>query len=279
MTKDDVPRNEGETTAPDLGADVASDPRLPHLIVLVGPNVGDVYPLRAGTLIIGRADDAEIHLLDLTISRRHAQLTVVGEDVTVRDLNSRNGTGLGIRRLKGSHLLKDGEVLQVGGVTLLKASSVPPLHRRKNFISHDLVHVGIHSPNRHYLRDQLRLECAYARRHQSPLCLVFIQPSTKLAASSDSVMGRVAAAIHEVSRREDTLIRFARNRFVILLRETPPGAKAMATRVGAELAQRTAAMGDGTEPLMAISAVIVGLTREALERPEAAFEAAPSLPT
>lgn len=87
-------------------------------------------------------------------------------------------------------------------------------------------------------------------------------------------MGRVAAAIHEVSRREDTLIRFARNRFVILLRETPPGAKAMATRVGAELAQRTAAMGDGTEPLMAISAVVVGLTREALERPEAAFEAA-----
>lgn len=146
MTKDDVPRNEGETTAPDLGADVASDRRLPHLIVLVGPNVGDVYPLREGTLIIGRADDADIHLLDLTISRRHAQLTVVGEDVTVRDLNSRNGTGLGIRRLKGSHLLKDGEVLQVGGVTLLKASSVPPLHRRQNFISHDLVHIGIHSP-------------------------------------------------------------------------------------------------------------------------------------
>jgi pSer/pThr/pTyr-binding forkhead associated (FHA) protein len=274
MTKDDGPRHDGERTDPDVGAHVAGGPRVPHLIVLAGPKVGDVYPLREGTLIIGRADDADIHLLDLTISRHHAQLTVLGEDVTVSDLNSRNGTGLGIRRLKGSHLLKDGEVLQVGGVTLLKVSSVRPPARRERDTTNDLVHFGIHSPNRHYLRDQLRLECAYARRHRSPLSLVFIQPNAILGAYTDGVMGRVAAAIHELSRREDTLIRFARNRFVILLRETSSSGKAMATRVAAELALRTVAMGDGTKPSMALFAVVVGLTRGTLEHPEAAFEAA-----
>jgi hypothetical protein len=37
MTKDDDPRHDGEQTDPAVGAHVAGGPRVPHLIVLVGP--------------------------------------------------------------------------------------------------------------------------------------------------------------------------------------------------------------------------------------------------
>ena len=64
---------------------------------------GDLsFELRSGVpLVLGRALSSDLPVLDPTVSRRHAELQVEGESVSLRDLGSSNGTfvnGIGIPR-------------------------------------------------------------------------------------------------------------------------------------------------------------------------------------
>ena len=49
------------------------------------------WPLAKGTTVIGRDGSADIVLAVSAVSRRHAEITLEGEDFVVRDLGSRNG--------------------------------------------------------------------------------------------------------------------------------------------------------------------------------------------
>src|ERR1700730_5387753 len=51
-----------------------------------------VIRLAQAQLVVGRSPTCSIVLPDVSVSRRHAELSVDGELVTIRDLNSRNGT-------------------------------------------------------------------------------------------------------------------------------------------------------------------------------------------
>jgi pSer/pThr/pTyr-binding forkhead associated (FHA) protein len=51
-----------------------------------------VVELMPGTVRIGRADDNELVLADVSVSRRHARLVVDAKSVTIDDLGSGNGT-------------------------------------------------------------------------------------------------------------------------------------------------------------------------------------------
>lgn len=78
-----------------------------------------------GTLIevhhkmtIGRAPPVDIVLDEEGVSRRHAQVELLpGGVVRVSDLDSRNGTRVGGRRVK-FHALRDGERLRLGDAVL-----------------------------------------------------------------------------------------------------------------------------------------------------------------
>jgi adenylate cyclase len=64
---------------------------------------GDLsFELRSGVpLVLGRALSSDLPVLDPTVSRRHAELQVDGESISLRDLGSSNGTfvnGIGIPR-------------------------------------------------------------------------------------------------------------------------------------------------------------------------------------
>lgn len=56
-----------------------------------GPNHGAVYELKDACLL-GRALDCQVHIRDLTVSRRHARITRVDDRYLVEDLGSGNGT-------------------------------------------------------------------------------------------------------------------------------------------------------------------------------------------
>jgi pSer/pThr/pTyr-binding forkhead associated (FHA) protein len=51
-----------------------------------------VVDLSPGTIRIGRAEDNELVLADISVSRRHARLVVDGQGVKIEDLGSGNGT-------------------------------------------------------------------------------------------------------------------------------------------------------------------------------------------
>ncbi len=69
----------------------AAEPR-PHLIVLYPRQYFRQIPLQEGKTVIGRGNEADIHLEDEMISRRHCEISWDGKRVTLRDLDSTNGT-------------------------------------------------------------------------------------------------------------------------------------------------------------------------------------------
>jgi hypothetical protein len=83
----------------------------PHLEV-----DGIKYPLHAVTRL-GRGTEVDIRVDDPGVSRQHAEI-VLGADVTIRDLNSTNGT-LVDGRMISSQVLRDGARIQLGTTTLV----------------------------------------------------------------------------------------------------------------------------------------------------------------
>lgn len=85
----------------------------PVLVVRKGPQPGERFYLDRPALTVGRDPESDIFLNDMTVSRAHANLELVGTDVTVRDAGSLNGTYVnGI--CVDEAMLSDGDVLQIG---------------------------------------------------------------------------------------------------------------------------------------------------------------------
>jgi len=80
---------------------------------------GDLeIPLEEGDNLIGRTRDALIRIASARVSRRHARITVHGDEATLEDLSSRNGTYLGSTRIAGPTVLTDGDQIFVGPAVL-----------------------------------------------------------------------------------------------------------------------------------------------------------------
>jgi pSer/pThr/pTyr-binding forkhead associated (FHA) protein len=63
--------------------------------------------------VIGRSPDCEIFLDDVTVSRKHATISRRGDQVTIEDQGSLNGTFVNRRRVESAPL-DDGDELQIG---------------------------------------------------------------------------------------------------------------------------------------------------------------------
>ena len=65
-------------------------------------------------MIIGRSTDAELVLMDPTVSRTHARLHHDGQNWLIRDLGSRNGTTVNGLRVVGEAVLCPGDIVGLG---------------------------------------------------------------------------------------------------------------------------------------------------------------------
>lgn len=85
----------------------------PLLVVRKGPEVGERFYIDRARLTIGRDPVSDIFLNDITVSRNHAVLERAGDEVSVADAGSLNGTyvnGVSVDRA----ILRTGDALQVG---------------------------------------------------------------------------------------------------------------------------------------------------------------------
>jgi pSer/pThr/pTyr-binding forkhead associated (FHA) protein len=104
--------------------DVAAAALLPTArFRLVAPE-GEV-DLVEGDNIIGRAQDCRLCIHSSTVSRHHARIEIRGEDVSVEDLGSKNGTFVAGQRLRDKTPLFGGESIQVGSIRLRFAAFSP----------------------------------------------------------------------------------------------------------------------------------------------------------
>ena len=105
--------------ADDVGLDVHDVPEgIGALVVRRGRNAGSRYVLDGELTTAGRHPDSHIFLDDVTVSRRHVEITRDGGDYTVRDVGSLNGTYLNRERVDEAPL-RDGDELQIGSFKLV----------------------------------------------------------------------------------------------------------------------------------------------------------------
>jgi FHA domain-containing protein len=131
----------------EVRAAIGDDARMPHFIRTVqrfgyafstpapGPASGAtvyrlVLPDREVTLLpgenlLGRVADGLVWIESRSASRRHARILVEGDAVVLEDLASKNGTFLHGRRISGPTPLADGDVFQLGRVSV-RLRVVPP---------------------------------------------------------------------------------------------------------------------------------------------------------
>ena len=74
--------------------------------------------LSEGEHLLGRDPELELFLDAPGVSRRHALISIVGEEATLEDLGSKNGTFVADRRLDSRTRLVDGDVIRVASVQL-----------------------------------------------------------------------------------------------------------------------------------------------------------------
>ena len=90
---------------------------------LLAINVDVVQPpqcsLKVETCTIGRAIDCHIVVKRKIVSRYHARIERQGEGYVLFDLNSANGTYVNENRISGPHLLKNDDVIGLGGTEAL----------------------------------------------------------------------------------------------------------------------------------------------------------------
>ena len=72
--------------------------------------------LLTGVHVLGRDHEADVVIDSTTISRRHARLTVAEGDLTLEDLESRNGTWVEDTKVEAPVHLEDGGVFKLGTV-------------------------------------------------------------------------------------------------------------------------------------------------------------------
>ena len=80
---------------------------------------GEPIRLAAGTNILGRDPEARVVIDAPDVSRQHARIAVQGEEASIEDLGSKNGTFVGGKRVEEPTPLRDGDEITLGRTRLV----------------------------------------------------------------------------------------------------------------------------------------------------------------
>jgi pSer/pThr/pTyr-binding forkhead associated (FHA) protein len=92
-----------------------------QLRVIGGDRAGTTIPVTGPEFVIGRDPDCQLRPVSSQVSRRHAQIDINEDVVTIRDLGSRNGTILNGKAVSRPTGLQDGDSVIVGPLRLVVA--------------------------------------------------------------------------------------------------------------------------------------------------------------
>ena len=226
------------TKAPDSNAKtfvVDVDPvamsRVGVFTVTSGLDAGRVLPIPKGTMVtFGRSTDCTYPFEDPSLSREHAIVMRVGNDYTLKDGGSTNGTFVNDVRVPTTAVLRDGDRLQLGLHTMLRfalvsADEEAALRRVYDAAIKDGL-TGVY--NRKYLEERMLSELAFAARHQTLLSVIIIDVDhfkkvndTFGHLAGDAVLRNVARVFGGGMRPEDVVARYGGEEFVVVLRGIP----------------------------------------------------------
>ncbi len=200
-----------------------------YVIVLAGSNTGEMHKLEGGEVVIGRGMQATIRLNDDGISRRHARIVSMGNEVIIEDLGSANGTIVNGEAVT-TRVLTDGDKIRLGSTTILKFTYHDKLEESFQQQMYDAaLRDGLTKAfNKKYFLDRLETEYAYARRHVSMLSLVMFDVDFFKKVNDnyghlagDYVLQKLSKIAQSCIRTEDVFARYGGEEFAIICRGIP----------------------------------------------------------
>ncbi len=116
---------------------------MPSLVFLAGPIAGRRYKLGEGEYVIGRRSDCQIFVPDMRVSRQHARLWRDGEQWTLEDLGSNNGTYVnGVRVQQSAPIKHDDEITIANNKIRVESRDATPEPRFPEGNAVTLIEVG-----------------------------------------------------------------------------------------------------------------------------------------
>lgn len=216
----------------------APERRLPHFVIVEGYGTGRVFPVTKETTTIGRDPSGDIVLPYSTVSWHHAAIIASGDKLLVRDLESRNGTFVGIDRVT-HHELVGGDILAIGDSVVLKlvfVSASDGQEAARDLAAHDAT-AGV--ANAAALLDRLRVERSFTHYGDVALVLMFLgldlgpAPDHGPPTGLEEIMRETTVIARSALKGGDLLARSGDRELVALLRGTTAEAERAARKIQA----------------------------------------------
>jgi two-component system, cell cycle response regulator len=200
----------------------------PALVLLHGDLPGQVFRLRPGRQIIGRRPESDIRLRERAVSGIHAEVIRVGDEVTIHDLASTNGTVVNGNKIRAPQPLSPGNLLRIGNCVLRYVDSLLEVEFTEALHSRGITDQLTGTYNQSYLIARLAFVLDTASEQRPVSVIAFDFDDFKSVndryghAAGDFVLRESAALIRDTCMRPgDLFARMGGEEFVIVLPETP----------------------------------------------------------
>jgi pSer/pThr/pTyr-binding forkhead associated (FHA) protein len=80
---------------------------------------GQRYSLNAPSIVLGRSSEADIHVEDTGVSRRHLEIRTANGVTSAVDMGSTNGSYVNGHKVSGSTELTDGSTITMGRTKII----------------------------------------------------------------------------------------------------------------------------------------------------------------
>ena len=84
---------------------------MPSLVVVSQIDGYRVFEINKERVVIGRGEDADLMLPNISVSRHHAEVSIKGNQAYIKDLDSSNGTVLNGKRVESAELSSGDEIV------------------------------------------------------------------------------------------------------------------------------------------------------------------------
>lgn len=77
-----------------------------------------VFPIMVGSMTLGSDPDCNIHIDSLALQPQHSKIDTMNNESVISDMGTEEGTFVSHKKIEGSQILKDGDIINVGKHTL-----------------------------------------------------------------------------------------------------------------------------------------------------------------
>jgi two-component system cell cycle response regulator len=209
----------------DLGSLIQHESRHPYLVIYDGNDRGCFHKLQKGTTTIGRTIQADFTIKDSRISNKHCIIEWLGNEITIEDTDSTNGTYVDSQKVRHG-TLPPGIPIQLGqSLMKIEYKNEADIHSENKHLSTSSFDRVTGSFNLEHFIKLASMEIDYAGRNKQALGIIMMNIDNFKQVNDtfgnklgDFVLSQIANIVEENKRSEGLFARYARDEFIYLPR-------------------------------------------------------------